>query len=41
MKIPKTVRQNEVYMPFWAMEKGAGVWDFKGKGGNLQKEEKS
>lgn len=32
MEIPKTVRQNVVYMPFWIKEKGIGVWDFKGKG---------
>ena len=31
MGIPKTIRQNEVSVSSQTKEKGAGVWDFRGK----------
>ena len=40
MEIPKTVKQNEAHMSFWAKEKGRGIWDFKGKEWNSQEDEK-
>lgn len=40
IKIPKTVRQNAVCMPFWTRKIEAGVGDFKWKTGNSQVEEK-
>ena len=39
-EIPKTVRQNEVYMSFRSKEKRVGVWDFKGKEGYSREDEK-
>lgn len=40
MEIPETVGQNEVCMRFWTGEREIGVWDFKGKMGNSQGDEK-
>lgn len=40
MEIPKTISQNEVYMSFWTKEREVGVWDFKGKIGESQGDEK-
>ena len=33
---PKTYWAVEAYMPFWTKKREAGLWDFKGKDGNLQ-----
>ena len=34
------VRYNEVYLSSWNKEKQVGLWDFKGKEGNSQEDEK-
>lgn len=37
---PQDTLDSSGLLPFWTKEKEAGIWDFKGKAGNLQADEK-